>query len=348
MKNAARSLALVLLAASLVSADEAAKASAKGLESVIKAEFKARAPKKIMKLISQKKKPKIGKKGKKYEYNPRGLKKLWETTSPEFKKAFKLKGWTIEVAARKRWLGYPIAGEGGTIDKIVIHREFASVYWNAAFTEPTKGWKQKAQAANRLKKTVPLPRKAGCASSVWFRTGKTWTVGVRPTAEGKWEEANIKGDPLRSVIPDGFSADGLSAATVCMAISAAEDEVIRAKSGRPGLRKALKAIKGEFSGLVIWDVGILEKYRDSGTGRQGGRTLQVRVGHAIFEISDQSTGTSEHYAKLEIGTIVAFKGTYDSGNRSPESGRQLERTRAPFQINLRWPKTKMPAVVAVK
>lgn len=327
--------------------DEQATASAKELEGVIAGELKYREPKRLLKLVAEKKKPKKGKRAKGYQYNPRVLKRLYRTTSKSFQDAFKLEAWTAEVSARHKWLGYPLVAKDARITKVVIHRECASVFWEAEFSEVTRGYKKEAQAALRLKKTVILPRKRGFPASVWSRTGKEWTVAVRPTPEGKWEEHNPRGEPLRGV-PEGFDADGPSASELCGLIDANEDRVAEAKGDRSLATKLEAELETSLNGKVVWDVGLVEEVRLVGRGMQRGSTVRIRVGHAIFEVSDQSIGTAEHYKKLAGGTLVAFRGTFRSGKRLPDLSRSLERIRAPYEIKLRWPRTKQPAAIPLE
>jgi hypothetical protein len=338
---------LALLACSPSYADEQSQANAKELEAVIKAELKTRAPKRLLKLVAEKRRPKKGKRARGYQYNPRVLKRLWGSTSKSFQDAFPLKGWTAEVSVRHKWLGYPLAADKAEIKKVVIHREFASVFWDAEFSEVTKGFKKDSHAHLRLKKTVPLPRKKGSPSSVWTKSGKDWLVAVRPTPAGKWEEHNPRGEPLRAT-PKGFDANGPSAAEVCRGLDANEDKVFEAKNDRKVATQALAELKASFSGKVIWDVGVIEEIRLVGRGMQKGSSVRVRVGHAIFEVSDSSIGASDHYAKLSVGSLVAFRGTFDRAKRSPDRTKALEVTRAPYQIYLTWPRSKDPATFALE
>lgn len=340
-------LALCLALSPLASADEQSKASAKELQAVVEAELKSRLPKRLLKLVAEKKRPKKGKRARGYIYNPRVLKRLWGVTPKSFQEAFKLDPWTTEVSARHKWLGYPLVADKAKVTKVVVHREFASVFWEAEFSEVTRGFKKDSHAHLRLKKTVPLPRKKGCPSSVWRREGKNWLVAVRATPEGKWEEHNPRGEALRGT-PPGFDADGPSAAVVCEGLDANEDRVSEAKNDRKLATQALADLKASLSGKVIWDVGVIEEIRLVGRGMQKGSSVRVRVGHAIFEVTDQSIGASDHYEKLSVGSLVAFKGTFEHAKRSPDRSKSLELTRAPYQIFLRWPRSKDPATIALE
>lgn len=343
----------LLLVATLASADEgsqaspkaSAKASASELEAIFKAEFKTRSLKRALKLVAEKKKPKKGKKGKAYQYKPRVLKGLYALTSPEFKNAFSLKVWTNEVMTRHTWLGYPVVAKDARIREIVIHREFASVYWGASFSKPSKGFYQDSQADRRLKEAFPDLAKKSTPSSVWSRVGKTWTLGVRALAGGKWEEFNPRGDPLRPT-PSGFDPKGPSAAEVCARISASEDERGGAKLDRAAATKATEALRAAFSGRVIWDVGVIENIKEAGGGLRKRRSFKIRVGNAFFYVSDANVG-SVSYDKVKVGSLVAFRGTLDRADRSPKASRTLEVLRTPYLVYLDWPRTKRPALVAL-
>ncbi len=340
-------LSLLLLCGSTAAADEQAKASAGELEAVVKAELKSRAPKRLLKLVAEKRRPKKGKRARGYQYNPRVLKRLWSSAPKSYRDVFKVDDWVAEISARHKWLGYPLAADKAEIKRIVIHREFASVFWEAEFSEVTKGFQKDSNAHLRLRKTVPLPRKKGCPSSVWVKQGKEWLVAVRATPEGKWEEHNPRGEALRGT-PPGFDADGPSAAVVCEALDANEDRVFEAKNDRKLAAQALAELKTSLSGRLIWDVGVVEEIRVVGRGMQKGSSIRVRVGHAIFEVSDQSIEASDHYEKLKVGGLVAFRGTFDRAKRSPDRTKALEVTRAPYQIYLTWPRSKDPATFAIE